>query len=120
MADEITLNLRMAVQNNLYRETFDPRTVSVTMSGTTVTGGVQSIGTSAEAIVMNDVSSAGYAAFRNTGSSDIDLGTGTGTSFVGFGRVKAGEVAVMRLSTNAPAARASGSASNLQYLILSA
>jgi hypothetical protein len=120
MADEITLNLRLQVVNGTYRDSFDPRTISVTMSGTTSTGGVQAIGTSAEALVMNDVTSAGFACFRNIGASDISLGTGTGTSFVSFGAVKAGEAAVMRLSTNAPAARATGSTSNLQYLILSA
>ena len=119
MADEITLNLRLAVANGFLVQRFDPSTLTVTMTGTTAAGGVQSIGyLSAETLGVTDVSTCGYAYFRNTDATNyVEIGTGTGT-FVAFAKLKAGEAAVLRLGTNAPTARANTAAVNLQYFIL--
>jgi len=119
MADEITLTLKMAVLKGSLAHTENPGAISVTLSGTNATGGVQNIGTTAEALTMGDVSSPGYAYFRNTGTTNfVELGTGTGGSFVGFAKLKAGEAAVIRLTTAAPTARANTAAVDLQYFIL--
>jgi hypothetical protein len=119
MADEITLTLKMAVLKGALAHTENPGAISVTLSGTNATGGVQNISTTAEALTMGDVSSPGYAYFRNTGTTNfVELGTGTGGSFVGFAKLKAGEAAVVRLTTAAPTARANTAAVDLQYFIL--
>ena len=119
MADEITLTLKMAVLKGALAHTENPGAISVTLSGSTAIGGVQTIGTTAEVIIMNDVTSPGYAYFRNTGTTNfVELGTGTGGSFVGFAKLKAGEAAVVRLTTAAPTARANTAAVDLQYFIL--
>lgn len=118
MADEITLNLKLAVDKSFLLHKFDPTTQQVTMTGSTATGGVQTIGTTAEVLVMSDVTSSGYAYFRNTDAAiTVDLGTGT-TTFTTFLKLKAGEVAICRLSTNAPTARAASATVGLQYFIL--
>jgi len=118
MADEITLNLKLAVDKSFLVQKFDSSTQLVTMTGSTATGGVQTIGTTAEVLVMSDVTTSGYAYFRNTDAAiAIELGTGT-TAFATFLKLKAGEVAVCRLSTNAPTARAASTTANLQYFIL--
>lgn len=120
MADEITVSLRMRVNNGFLIHEESTSNQLVSMTGLVASGGVQNIGTNPEAIVVNDVATAGYAFFRNTGPTNyIDLGTGTGTSFVAFSRLKAGESGCIRLGTNAPTARANVAAVNLQYYILS-
>lgn len=119
MAQEITVNLRMNVTKGYLSQKFEPGPILVDMSGTTATGGAQDIGTTAETITMSDVTSAGYAYFRNTDTTNfVEIGTGTAGSFVAALKLKAGEVAVARLGTNAPTARANTAAVKLQYYIL--
>ncbi len=118
MANEITLNLKMQVSKGFIEYIQNPGALSVTMSGTNATGGIQNIGTTAETITMGDVSSQGYAYFRNIGTTNyVDIGTGTGGSFVAFARLKAGEACIVRLATAAPTARANTAAVDLQYMI---
>jgi hypothetical protein len=118
MANEITLNLKMAVEKSFLVHSENPGTFFVDMSGTTAIGGVQSIGTSAEALSIVDVATPGYAYFRNTDSTNfVEIGTGTGT-FVPFAKLKKGEACIMRLSTTAPTARANTAAVALQFYIL--
>lgn len=119
MANEITLNLSLKVSKSYLQHSETPGTITVDLSGTNATGGSQNIGTAAEAIVMNDVATAGYAFFRNLGPTNyVELGTGTGTSFAAFAKLKAGEPAVIRLGTSAPTAKANSAAIDLQYFIL--
>jgi hypothetical protein len=118
MANEITLNLKMAVDKTFLRHSENPGTINVDMSGSTAIGGAQAIGTTAEAITMTDVASPGYAYFRNLGPTNfVEIGTGT-TTFVAFAKLKAGEAMITRLSTAAPTARANTAAVNLQFYIL--
>lgn len=119
MANEISLVLRLTVEKGNFQQAINPGTLTVTMSGTTAAGGVQAIGTTAEAIGVTDVSTCGYAYFRNTDATNfVELGTGTGGSFVAFAKLKAGEAAIVRLGTNAPTAKADTATINLQYYIL--
>lgn len=121
MPNEITVNVSLGVKNGFLSQSLTPGTILVTMTGTTATGGAQDIGTStnAETISMNDVSSAGYAFFRNTDTTNyLDIGSGTGTNFAAVVRLKAGEAGVFRLGTNSPTARANTAAVKLQYFIL--
>jgi hypothetical protein len=118
MADEITVNLRMRVVKGFLVHEDSVSNQLVSMSGSVSTGGSQAIGTNAEVLQMNDVSTAGYAFFRNLSTTNfLELGTGT-TTFVAFAKLKAGEAACLRLSTSAPSARANTAPVNLQYYIL--
>lgn len=119
MAQEITVTLKMSVAKGYLVQKFEPGTILVDMSGTNAIGGVQNIGTTGEALTITDVSTAGYAFFRNTSTTiSVDIGTGTAGSFVAFMRLKAGEVAICRLGTNAPTARSVSSTVDLQFFIL--
>jgi len=72
MANEITLNLKMAVDKTYLRHSENPGTINVDMSGSTAIGGAQAIGTSAEAITTRsrrNRSNAGIAALRNIHAS---------------------------------------------------
>ncbi len=120
MADEITVNLQISAKNGYLAFSEKTGNFLVTMNGTTGAGGIQTIGTSAELLVVTDVGTAGYAFFRNTSTTtNVEIGTGT-TSFVPFLRLKPGETSVCRLGTNAPSAKSSSAtvSVNLQYMIL--
>ena len=118
MANEITLNLKMSALKGSLNHTENPGTLSVDLTGLTAIGGAATVTTTATALAMGSVSSAGYAYFRNTGPTNfVEIGTGTG-SFVAFLKLKAGEAAICRLSTSAPTARANTASIQLQYYIL--
>jgi hypothetical protein len=119
MANEITLNLKIQVAKGDLIHVENPSTLSVDLTGTTAIGGAATITTTAAAITMGSVSSAGYAYFRNTGPTNfVEIGTGTGGSFVAFLKLKEGEAAICRLGTNTPTARANTASIALQYYIL--
>jgi hypothetical protein len=118
MANEITLNLKIAVEKTFLVHSESPGTISVDLTGTTAIGGSATVTTTATALAMGSVTSTGYAYFRNTGPTNfVEIGTGTGT-FVPFLKLKAGEAAICRLATNAPTARANTASVSLQYYIL--
>ena len=120
MANEITLNLKMSVVKTYLDHEENPGTLSVNMSGSNAAGGSQSITTTAAAIGVGSVTTAGYSYFRNLGPTNyLEIGTGTGTNFVAFMKLKAGEAAIARLGTNAPTAKANTATIDLQYYILS-
>lgn len=81
----------------------------------------QTIGTTAEALVMTDVSSAGAAYFLNTDSTNyVDVGVDVGGTFYGLIRLMPGKFAFCpRLATNAPYARANTSSVALEFIIFS-
>lgn len=118
MANEITLNLKISALKGSLNHTENPGTLSVDLTGLTAIGGAATVTTSAGALAMGSVSSAGYAYFRNTGPTNfVEIGTGT-SPFVPFLKLKAGEAAICRLSTSAPTARANTGSVQLQYYIL--
>lgn len=71
-----------------------------TVSGTPVTGGVQSVGTSAEAIAINDLSTTkGYAYFKNLDATNyVTIGTYVTSTYYPAIKLKAGEFCLFRLS----------------------
>jgi hypothetical protein len=118
MASEITINVKMNVAKTKLVHREDPGTILVDMTGGVASGGVQNVTTTAAAITMGSVTTAGYSYFRNTDTTNaVEIGTGT-SPFVPFAKLKAGEAAVFRLGTNSPTAKAAASTVNLQYYIL--
>jgi len=119
MANEINVTTKIVVSKGYLVHTENPGIIQVTMNGTTASGGALDIGTSAEAITVTDVGTAGYAYFRNTSTTEyVELGTGIAGAFVAFAKLKAGECCVLRLGTNTPTARAQTSSVKLQFYIL--
>lgn len=118
MANEITLNLKISALKGSLNHTENPGTLTVDLSGLVAVGGAATVTTTAAALTMGSVSSAGYAYFRNTGPTNfLEIGTGT-SPFVPFLKLKAGEAAICRLGTNTPTARANTASVQLQYYIL--
>ena len=97
-------------------------TVDFVASAPNVASGVPSIGFAAhEALVMQDVASAGWARFENLDTTNfVQIGTDSTGTFIPFLKLLAGEYAFVRLATNAPYAKADTAAVKLDYEIFQA
>lgn len=83
-----------------------------------VTSGSVSIGTTHEALVMQDVSTAGLARFENLDTTNyVEIGVLVSSTFYPFLKLKAGEFQFVRLGTSAPYAKANTAAVRLDYEI---
>lgn len=101
MANEINLSVNMTVDKGSLNYRFSPTPAVINLTGDAATGGVQLIGTAAEACVLVDVTTRGMANFINlTTGTKVQLGTLDGTTFHPFGQLNAGEPAVLRLSAS--------------------
>ena len=117
MANEITTSLKLAyVKNGIS----DSRTLTdrVDVSGSAMCGGVQTIGTTEEALAVGDISTKGWARFLNIDATNyVEIGNYTGGTFYPFIKMKAGESAVCRLAAVTIYAKANTSSVRLEYMI---
>lgn len=121
MANEIAITARLAVRHGNLYITEDPGTINVTQSTALHVGGTQVIPSASHAALdLNDVTTRGYAYFRNTDTSKhITLGADVSGVFVPFLHLEPGEFALCRLGTAvAPYAKADTGTANLHYTIL--
>lgn len=118
MSNEITNQQRLRIRNGNLEHDWQPSADQIDQSSQIASGGVLSIptGTSATAISLGGVTTAAWSHFRNIDTSTastvyIDIGTGSGTSFVATLRLLPGEYTIAPLHpTNAPYARLNTSA----------
>lgn len=117
MADELTLNLKIKYDKNGISDSRSfSDTVDVTGSGTI--GGVQTIGTTEEALVVGDVATLGYARFLNIDATNyVTIGNYTGGTYYPVLKLKPGEAAVCRLAAATIYAKANTGAVKLEYMI---
>lgn len=124
MSNEISITINTRVKNSNMDTPFIVPGLLFDQASPIAAGTVQSIGTSTncEFVALGDVTTAGLTWFRNMDSTNyIDIGTGTGTSFVAFIRLGPGKPALCWLHpTNAPSAKANVAACNLWYQVNSA
>jgi hypothetical protein len=124
MANELSVSISLSVRSGNYRE-------SVVESGRfdqseqLASAGVVAIGSNAvQTISLGDVTTAGYAAFRNlstatSGTSYIALGAYDGTTLHEFVRLGRGQPAVLPLIGNVTVgAQSYGTPASLRYTIL--
>jgi len=123
MANEINVNLSLSVANGNYSDSFSVSgrfDQSVQMSS----GGVIEIGTAVETISLGEITTAGYAAFRNlstatSGTAYIALGAYVGTNLYEFVQLRRGQPAVLPLDSDVVVgAKAYGTATKLRYIVL--
>ena len=122
MANEFTVSALLKIDKGFLTDTKNTSNLKVDQTGDGAAGGVQNIGTSAEAIDVGDVSTLGLAYFRNLDDTNFvqigqDIGGG---GFNEFFKLLAGEVALMRLdlaATGVLQAKADTAAIELQYMI---
>jgi hypothetical protein len=99
MANEISLNVSLTLTNGYQKESISPGQILITQAAIGRAGGIFSIGTSEEDLTLPDISTLGYAYFRNLDTTNfVDFGPKSGGSMVAFCRLKAGEVGCLRLT----------------------
>lgn len=124
MANEINVGLSLNVNNGNYSDSFS---ASGRFDQTTqlAAAGVVEVGTAVETISLGEVTTAGYAAFRNlstatAGTAYIALGAYDGTNLHEFVHLRRGQPAVLPLDNNVVVgAKAYGSATKMRYIVLS-
>lgn len=123
MANEISVSMSLRVKNGNAEESFLASGVQADQATQGSVGGIVSIGTAVETITLGEVTTAGYAAFRNlstatAGTAYIALGTYDGTNLHEFASLRRGQPAVVPLrATITLGAKAYGTALPLRYVV---
>jgi len=125
MANEVTVSMALRMRNGNAEESFSVNAMQSSQGVQGSVGGIVSIGTAVETITLGEVSSAGFAAFRNlstatAGTAYIAIGSYDGTNLHEFGHLRRGQPAVIPLRANIVlAAKSYGDALPLRYVVLS-
>lgn len=125
MANEISLAVSLRVKNGNADESFAVSGAQFDQATQGSVGGIVQIGTATETLAIGDVSSAGYAAFRNlstatAGTAYIAIGSYDGTNIQELVALRRGQPALLPLRANVTvAAKAYGTALPLRYVIFS-
>jgi len=123
MANEVNVSVSLRVRNGNADESFSVSGVQSDQATQGSVGGIVSIGTAVETITLGEVTTAGYAAFRNlstatAGTAYIALGAYVGTNLHEFVQLRRGQPAVFPLTGNVTVgAKAYGSALPLRYIV---
>lgn len=121
MANEIKVTVNGTVTNGKYSNEFKPGTLSFDQAAVGAHAPVVSVGTSEEDLSIGDVSTPGWLFLRNLDATNyVDYGgKSTGGTMVALGRIKAGDVAVLRMNPSATLRwKANTSAVKVQALLL--
>ncbi len=113
MPSEIGYQFQVALANGELTDSYSSGTQRTDQSSAALIRHTQEIGSSAEALVLGDVATPGWAVFKNLSDSDsdpppgnyVEVGIDAG-GFQAFAKLEAGEQGMIRLGTTAPYARA--------------
>lgn len=125
MANEVSVSLSLRVRKGNADESFAANAVLSDQATQGSVGGILSIGTAVETITLGEVSSVGFAAFRNlstatAGTAYIAIGSYDGTNLHEFAHLKRGQPAVVPLRANIVlAAKSYSTALPLRYVVFS-
>jgi uncharacterized protein (UPF0264 family) len=125
MANEVSVAVSLRVRNGNADESFSVSGAQFNQSTQGSVGGIVQIGTNVETLSLGDVTTAGYAAFRNlstatSGTAYIALGAYDGTNLHEFVSMRRGQPALVPLRSNVTvAAKSYGQATQLRYIIFS-
>lgn len=119
MADELTVDLKLSYRGATMSSAVTRQVVQALLSasGGHYQSGILTVTTSAIAIPLGSVTTAGYGYFKNLDDTNfikIRAGSG-GTDVV---KIKPLESAVFRLASNSPYAIADTASCNLEYMIV--
>ena len=117
MANEITVTASLAYAKNSYSITLAKTGSQFNVSGTKYHSGVQTIGTSEEALSKGDIGTIGFCILINRDATNyvsIRRATGEGNMI----KLKPGEPALFRMEATAPYAIANTAACELEVLMI--
>ena len=124
MANEITVSMSLSVKNGLHDESFSVGSTRFDQTTQAAEGSVIEVGTAVETIALGDITTAGFAAFRNlstatAGTAYVALGKYDGTNLHEFVALRRGQPALLPLSGGVTVgAKAYGTATKVKYIVL--
>lgn len=99
MANEITLRTMLSVLNGNLKSKLEPGDIRINQTTKRLHAPVVSVGTSEEDLSFGDLVTPGLVMLRNLDAANfVTYGPKSGGSMVAFGKIKAGETAIVRLS----------------------
>lgn len=121
MANEITITAKLSISKDDFEFERGRDGAQFDWAGITNTKNTVSVGTSATAIDLSTLPSAGWAFLRNasTGSATIEIGLYISSTFFKLAHLDPGEYCLFPLGGD-PYVKASAASTPLQYQILSA
>jgi len=121
MADEISLSFSLSFsKGGRYVDTSNFGSIGqeIDVSGTDYIHKTQTIGTTAEALDIGDITTCGIMVVKNLDASNyVEISRATFTSGQGTVKLKAGEKYPFRLGSNTPYALANTSPVEIEYMI---
>jgi hypothetical protein len=121
MANEISYNLQVSISNGTYKDSFTKLGAFITQNAQGAAGGIQTVGTTEENLVITDsVTTNGCIVLHNLDSTNfVDYGLDDAGTMKAIGRIKPGEAHWLRLkpSTNLRM-KADTAAVRVEYLLL--
>ena len=98
MAGTITVNVSASIVNSPLRDSFAPGAISVTQTTMGRHSPITVVGTSEEDLSFGDITTPGWVFIQNLDSTNfVTYGPKSGGVMVAFGKIKAGEVACLRI-----------------------
>ena len=121
MSNEITMSASLTINATNLVEAFQPESLQIDLASDAGSGGVQTIGTSQEALTITaDQADGGIFFFRNTDATNyVEIGRYESSTFYPFLKLLPGEYAIGRQSDKDIHAKANTADVNLQYRMLS-
>lgn len=100
MANEITITISGSLTNGNLKDSFTPGQIQVTQTTARMHGSVVNAATTAEILVLGDITDVGYAFFRNLdGTNWVHIGVGTTGGIAPLVKLLAGQICCMPLTT---------------------
>lgn len=100
MSDELKVTVQTVLANGFFKDQFNPGQVAITQNAIGGHRPIVVVGTSEEDVAVGDVGTLGYCVLRSlepAGGNYVQWGPKSAGSMVAVGRLKPGEVAVLRL-----------------------
>lgn len=94
-------------------------TKTADMAGDQMITNVQAVGTSAEALVVGDVSTIGYVLIKNLDATNyVEIGLDSGVSTQVFGKLLAGDIMLLKASTATMYVKANTASCNIAVTVV--
>lgn len=124
MPNEIAVSMTLSLRNGLLDESFSVGSTRFDQAAQGAHASVVEVGTAVETISLGDVTTAGFAAFRNlstatSGTAYIAVGQYDGTNLHEFMALRRGQPGMVPLASNITlGAKAYGTAARMKFIVL--
>lgn len=100
MANEISITISGSLTNGNLKDSFTPGQIQVTQTTARIHSSVVAAATTAEVLVLGDITDVGYAFFRNLDATNwVHIGVGTTGGIAPMVKLLAGQPCLMPLTT---------------------